>query len=159
MPPGWRPDPSGLDLDDWFFEFGFGPQAEPAFFTILAGFEHFADVAPQTRAVECGSDWISYGDLNAAAERLAFQLAELGVRHGDAVGLFLRRSIPMVVGIFACLKLGAYYVPQHIGVASEDSLRHISAVTRAKVILSIADCADQIPLGAPQQILLIEDTL
>lgn len=145
--------------DDWFVRFGFGPSTTPRFTTILAGFEHFARHQPSAPAVECAGEVISYGALNDAAERLAHQLADLGVGHQDAVGLYLKRSIPMVVGIFACMKLGAIYVPQHVGVATDSALRHISGVTHAHVVLTVAECAAKVTLTEAQTLVVLEDAL
>ena len=145
--------------DDWFFRFGFGPSVTPRFATILAGFEHFARRQPAVPAVECAGEVISYGDLNDAAERLARQLAALGVGRQDAVGLYLKRSIPMVVGIFACMKLGAFYIPQHVGVATDSALQHISTVTDARVVLTLADCAEDLALIDGQKVIVLEDAL
>lgn len=39
-------------------------------------------------------------------------LIEQGVKRGDTVALFVERSIPMLVGLLAVLKVGAAYVPQ-----------------------------------------------
>lgn len=145
--------------EDWFLRFGFGPQVSPRFATILAGFEHFAAVQAEAIAVECAGETMSYGALDAAAARLAYRLDEAGIGRGDAVGLYLKRSIPMVVGILACMKVGAYYVPQHVGVATSVALRHISAVTKARVVLTLEELSDRIPLCEGQRILNLEDQL
>jgi amino acid adenylation domain-containing protein len=142
---------------DWFEQFGWGPVVQPRFPTILAGFEHFAAEQPDAVAVEFGADSMSYSALNDAAARLAHQMALAGVGHRDAVGLYLRRSIEMVVGILACMKLGAIYIPQHVGVATDTALRHISKVTKARVVLSLADCADDVPLEPAQTLIVLED--
>ncbi len=153
-------DHSGPKIpEDWFARFGFGPHAVPRFPTILAGFEYFSRVQPDTAAVECAGEVISYGALDDAAARVAKHLADLGVRHGDGVGLYLKRSIPMVVGILACMKLGAYYIPQHVGVATDSALAHISTVTNAKVALTIAECADKFALVDGQKQVVLEDVL
>ncbi len=145
--------------EDWFFRFGFGPRVNPRFATLLAGFEHFVATQPDAVAVECAGEVISYGALNDAAERLAHMLAGLGIGHQDAVGLYLKRSIPLIVGIFACMKLGAIYIPQHAGVATDSALRHISTVTGARVVLTIAECVDKIALIDGQEMIVLEDAL
>ncbi len=145
--------------EDWFARFGFGPHATPRFQTILSGFEHFARVQPDAIAVECAGEVISYGALNDAAARVAQRLAKLGIGRGDGVGLYLKRSISMVVGIFACMKLGAYYIPQHVGIATDSALSHISTVTHAKVVLTIAECADKFAMVDGQSQVVVEDLL
>ena len=145
--------------EDWFARFGFGPHAKPRFPTILSGFEHFAQVQPDAVAVECAGEMISYAELDDAALRVAQRLTELGIGHGDGVGLYLKRSIPMVVGIFACMKIGAYYIPQHVGVATDSALTHISTVTNAKVVLTLAECAGSFTLVDGQTEVILEDVL
>ena len=145
--------------EDWFERFGTGPSIPPRFATILAGFEHFAASQPDAPAVEHAGSVISYGALDDAASRLAYQLGDLGVGHGDAVGLYLKRSIPMIVGILACMKRGAIYIPQHVGGATDKVLRHISTVTEAKVVLTLAECADQVAMVDGQTLVVLEDAL
>lgn len=159
-PPGTHGEnhPSNVP-SDWFERFGAGPMEAPRFDTILKGFEHFADVQPNALAVECGAETITYGALNAAANRLARTLSDAGIGHGDNVGVYLKRSIPMVVAIFASMKVGASYIPQHIGVATDSALRHISTITDAKVVLTLAECAPDVPLVEGQQLIVLEDIL
>ncbi|MET1077654.1 MAG: amino acid adenylation domain-containing protein [Pseudomonas sp.] len=54
---------------------------------------------------------LSYGELNAAANRLAHHLRELGVGPDVRVALCFERSLAMVVGLLAVLKAGGAYVP------------------------------------------------
>ncbi|GAB7184178.1 amino acid adenylation domain-containing protein [Kitasatospora sp. Ki12] len=54
---------------------------------------------------------LSYRQLDERAGRIAALLAEQGVRRGDRVGLCLGRSVDMVAGVLAVLRLGAAYVP------------------------------------------------
>jgi amino acid adenylation domain-containing protein len=54
---------------------------------------------------------ISYGDLAELSDALRDRLWQLGVRPGDRVGIYLRKSIDAVAAIFATLKAGAAYVP------------------------------------------------
>ena len=54
---------------------------------------------------------LSYGELNARANRLARHLVALGVQPDARVGLCVERSLEMVVGLLAVLKAGGAYVP------------------------------------------------
>ncbi|MFC7496965.1 MULTISPECIES: class I adenylate-forming enzyme family protein [unclassified Nocardioides] len=53
----------------------------------------------------------TYSELNARVNQLADALATAGVVKGDRVALFATDSIEYVEVIFACIKLGATYVP------------------------------------------------
>lgn len=54
---------------------------------------------------------LSYRELNARANQLARHLRRLGVVPDTLVGIFVERSLEMVVGIVAILKAGGAYVP------------------------------------------------
>jgi acetyl-CoA synthetase len=53
----------------------------------------------------------TYAELEAEVNRIAHALLELGVRQGQAVGLFLPMSIEVVAGFYAICKIGAIVVP------------------------------------------------
>jgi amino acid adenylation domain-containing protein len=54
---------------------------------------------------------VSYLELNRRANQLAHRLRSLGIGPGSLVGIYLGRSIRMIVAIFGVLKAGAAYVP------------------------------------------------
>jgi amino acid adenylation domain-containing protein len=54
---------------------------------------------------------ISYRELDELSDRLRDRLAHVGVRPGDRVGVYMRKSIDAVASIFGILKAGAAYVP------------------------------------------------
>jgi non-ribosomal peptide synthetase component F len=54
---------------------------------------------------------LTYAELNARANRVAHRLIALGVQPDDRVALCVERGLDMVVGLLACLKSGAAYVP------------------------------------------------
>ncbi|SFQ71894.1 amino acid adenylation domain-containing protein, partial [Variovorax sp. OK605] len=66
---------------------------------------------PEAPALAFGEQTLSYGELNARANRLAHRLIALGVKPESKVGIALERSVEMVVGILAILKAGGAYVP------------------------------------------------
>jgi amino acid adenylation domain-containing protein len=66
---------------------------------------------PTRTAVACAGQALTYAELDAQSTQLARALAAAGVGRGDRVGLYLPKSLPAVVGIYAALKLGAVYVP------------------------------------------------
>ena len=66
---------------------------------------------PDQPAVVFERQRLTYGELDYRAQRLADHLRGLGVGPEARVGLFVERSLEMIVGILAILKAGAAYVP------------------------------------------------
>jgi amino acid adenylation domain-containing protein len=79
--------------------------------TIHALFEEQAALRPEAPALEQGEERLTYGELNARANRLAHRLRRRGVGPESRVGLLLERSLELVVGMLAVLKAGGAYVP------------------------------------------------
>ena len=74
-------------------------------------FEAQAERTPDAVAVVYEDEQVTYGELNARANRLAHHLRGLGVCPDARVVLCLERSVEMVVGVLAVLKAGGAYVP------------------------------------------------
>ena len=70
-------------------------------------FEAQVERTPDAVAVVYEDRALSYGELNARANRLAHHLRELGVGPDDRVAICVERSIEMVVGLLAMLKAAA----------------------------------------------------
>ncbi|MBH3426467.1 non-ribosomal peptide synthetase [Pseudomonas alkylphenolica] len=66
---------------------------------------------PHAVALEVDNQSYSYAELDARANRLAWQLVGAGVGPQVLVGLALQRSLDMVVAQLAVLKAGGAYVP------------------------------------------------
>jgi len=84
---------------------------DTGFFTFLEMFEEHATRDPHATAILFGDERMSYGDLNAEANRLAHHLITLGIRADDRVGVLLERSARAIVAVLAILKSGAAYLP------------------------------------------------
>ncbi|MDX2554301.1 non-ribosomal peptide synthetase [Streptomyces stelliscabiei] len=74
-------------------------------------FAERAAAAPDMVAVVVGEDRTTYGELDAAVNRMARHLLELGVRRGDFVGVLTERGIDQLVAVLGVLKAGAAYLP------------------------------------------------
>ena len=79
--------------------------------TLPALFEAQVARTPEAVAVVCGAEALSYGELNARANRLAHHLIGLGIGPEVLVGVCLERSAEMVVALLAILKAGGAYLP------------------------------------------------
>ncbi|MBB4759428.1 hypothetical protein XarjCFBP7653_19885 [Xanthomonas arboricola] len=86
------------------------PQMEPAL-RIEAGIATVAARHPQAPAISDDAGAMTYRELEKCATTMAAQLARLGVRPGDHVGLCVDRSRHMIAAAVAIMKLGGTYVP------------------------------------------------
>jgi non-ribosomal peptide synthetase component F len=74
-------------------------------------FEMQAARTPDAVAVVCGDGSLTYRELNRRANRLANRLRALGVGPEVLVGLYLERSLDLLIGVLGVLKTGGAYVP------------------------------------------------
>ncbi|MFE4369085.1 amino acid adenylation domain-containing protein [Streptomyces sp. NPDC056835] len=86
------------------------PPVRPAV-TLPRLVERWAARTPGAPAVTCGPDVLSYGDLNARANRLAGALIRRGAGPGNTVAVLLPRSVELITAILAVTKTGAAYLP------------------------------------------------
>ncbi|MER7756256.1 amino acid adenylation domain-containing protein [Kitasatospora sp. NPDC097643] len=93
-----------LLLEDWN-----GPAGERVTACAHEVVERFAAETPEAPALLFRDERVSYGELNARANRLARQLTAAGVERGDVVGVLLERGVELVVAVLAALKAGAGY--------------------------------------------------
>ena len=82
-------------------------------------FEATAARVPDKTALIFGLQRLTYGELNAAADRVAHRLIEAGVRAGDRVGLWLPRGIELLVCQLGIAKTGAAWLPFDAEVPTE----------------------------------------
>uniref|UniRef100_UPI003878298D amino acid adenylation domain-containing protein n=1 Tax=Pseudomonas viciae TaxID=2505979 RepID=UPI003878298D len=74
-------------------------------------FEVRAAAQPDAVAVVFEDRTLTYGELNARANRVAHRLLSLGIRPDDRVAICVERGLDMIVGLLGILKSGAGYVP------------------------------------------------
>ncbi|MFD8819365.1 AMP-binding protein, partial [Streptomyces sp. NPDC059627] len=119
--------------------------------------ERHAIAHPHAVAAEHHGATLTYGELDRYAGALAARLVREGVRPGDHVGLFARRSIPTLVGLLAVLKAGAAYVPQDIGRTPPAQLAHVIRTARTRVVLTQKEHAPRVPLPAGHRLIALDD--
>jgi amino acid adenylation domain-containing protein/non-ribosomal peptide synthase protein (TIGR01720 family) len=66
---------------------------------------------PEAIALVYEQQQVTYQELNQRANRLAHHLQGLGVGPEVLVGIFLERSLELIIGLLGILKAGAAYVP------------------------------------------------
>ncbi|MGH8294724.1 MAG: amino acid adenylation domain-containing protein [Steroidobacteraceae bacterium] len=74
-------------------------------------FEEQVRLRPDSVALECGPQRLTYRELNAKANQIAHALRARGVRPDGRVALCLPRGIDFVAGMLGTLKAGGAYVP------------------------------------------------
>ena len=79
--------------------------------TIHMLFEQRVEQSPNTIAVECSGTRLTYRELNQRADALSAELQKQGVEVETRVGIYVERSLDMIVGVLGILKAGGAYVP------------------------------------------------
>ena len=83
----------------------------PAKLSIADAFLAKAHEAPDRVALLCDDRSVTYGELAARAEAIAYRLHQRGIGPTQRVGLYTQRSIESVAAIIGILRVGAAYVP------------------------------------------------
>ncbi|MGK4008334.1 non-ribosomal peptide synthase/polyketide synthase [Sorangium sp. So ce1036] len=122
------------------------PAADPAARCIHELIAEQAARAPGAVALEQDGRQLSYGELEAQANRLAHHLRGLGVGPEVRVALCVERSFDMVVGLVGILKAGGAFVPLDPSQPS-DRLSLLLREAEAPVLLTHASIEDR--LSAP----------
>ncbi|BAY37781.1 amino acid adenylation domain-containing protein [Nostoc sp. NIES-2111] len=106
-------------------------------------FEHQAELTPDGVAVVFDNEQLTYQELNIQANQLAHYLQSLGVGPEVLVGIYLERSLSIIVTLLAVLKAGGGYVPldpdypqQRLAYISEDSQFSV-LITQQKLLNSL----------------------
>ena len=97
-----------------------------------------ASRSPEAVAVVCGTQHLTYRELNRRANQLAHHLQKLGVGPETLVGICMTRSLDMVVALLGILKAGGAYVPLDPAYPSE-RLAFMLDDTGVPLVLTQAD--------------------
>ncbi|MBQ6625165.1 MAG: amino acid adenylation domain-containing protein, partial [Clostridia bacterium] len=103
--------------------------------TVVEMFEEQVENIPDNIAVVYEEQSLTYAELNAKANQLAYTLRDLGVKPDDFVAIIADRSLEMTIGILGVLKSGGAYVPID-PTYPEERIEYILKDSRAKVILT-----------------------
>ncbi len=123
--------------------------------TLQQRFEEQARQRPQAVALILDEHRLSYGELNARANRLAHCLIARGVGADVPVGLALERSLDMLVGLLAILKAGGAYLPLDPA-APEERLAHILDDSGVRLLLTQGHLLERLPRQAGVEVLAID---
>ncbi|MFK8844071.1 amino acid adenylation domain-containing protein [Streptomyces sp. Ac-502] len=87
--------------------------------TVLGQFDATVLRSRADTAVTAGATSLTYGELDARANRFARYLRSRGVTSGDRVGVALARSVELVVALLGVAKAGAVSVPVDLSYPAE----------------------------------------
>ncbi len=124
----------------------------PADVCVSELFEKQVSQSPNATAVTFEGSSLSYQQLNERANQLARHLRNLGVKPDSLVGIYMERSLDMVVSLLGILKAGGAYVPLDPAFPS-DRLEFMLADSRAAILITQERLADQ--LATPQEMKLV----
>jgi non-ribosomal peptide synthetase component F len=101
---------------------------------------------PSRTALVFGDERVSYGELDARANELAWRLIDRGVAPGVTVGVLLERSVELVVAVLAVLKAGGAYTvldPQF----PDDRLAAVVRQAQVPLVVTSPELAERVPRG------------
>jgi amino acid adenylation domain-containing protein len=108
-------------------------------------FEDQARVQPQGIAAVHGSRQLTYGELNARANRLARALLKRGVTREGVVGVVTERNLDWMTAVLAVFKAGGAYLPIEPQFPAE---RIAKTLSRAGAMLVLTDGSGEAGRGA-----------
>ena len=111
---------------------------------------------PSSIALIYKEEKVTYQELNERANQLAHYLRKLTVGPEVLVGIFMERSIEMVVGVLGVLKAGGAYVPLDVD-CPKDRLRTMLDDSGTQVILTQRHIVDRTPGHFARRICLDTD--
>ena len=109
--------------------------------------ERQTEITPENIAVVYDNESLTYKSLNDRANQVAHYLKNQGVGIEDLVGVYIDRSLEMLVAIMGVLKAGAAYVPMDIEFPAhrisqmvEDALPKV-ILTRSQLAVGLPACS------------------
>lgn len=139
-----------------FIEFGVASEVNTPYKNIIHAFEDWVSKTPNSIAAEYNKQSITYKELDDEATILALILKQKGISKGDRIGLYVHRSIEMLVGIIAILKLRAVYVPQDPRIVPNSMLQEIADLSNFKIILTQSEYTKKLNFFNSEDIIPID---
>lgn len=112
--------------------------------------------SPQATAVVCGDRQLTYGELESRTNQLAHILHQANLPPSTRVGVYLDRSLDIVVAILGILKAGLAYVPLDPHYPS-DRIDFIAQETQYAILLSHIPLSDRLPHQPTAQVIYLDD--
>ena len=113
-------------------------------------FEKQVEKTPDSIAVVFEDHQLTYAELNARANQLARYLQQVGVKPEMLVGLYVERSLEMIVALLGILKAGGAYLPLDPALPKSGLVFRLQdaqasiLLTQRRLANDLADCAARI---------------
>ncbi len=110
---------------------------------IVEGFRLSVEKFPDHIAIKDKARYLTYKELDKESSRVAVELVKNGLKKGQFVSIFLKRSVDTVVSILGILKAGGVYValdPAH----PEERNRYIIEDTQSPFLITKSDWLEKI---------------
>lgn len=121
--------------------------------SILRFFELHAEEHPLNTAVIFEDGTLTYGELNAKSNQLARHLRQLKAGPEMLIGLYVERSLDMLIGLIAVLKTGAAYLPLDPSYPKE-RLGYMIRVANPALILTQQHLSETLPKSSATPVCL-----
>ena len=115
--------------------------------SVLQLVEERSQANPDAAAIISSAQTLTYGELNAQANRMAHRLRKCGVGPECVVGLYMERSPAAVVAALATFKAGGAYLPLDPALPEQRLAFMLSDANVAAVVTSAA-LRSRLPRGA-----------
>jgi len=119
-------------------------------------FEAQVEKTPEATALVFENQKLTYQQLNARANQLAHHLKKMGVGPDVLVGIYVERSVEMLVGLLGILKAGGAYVPLDPAYPRE-RIAYMLQDSGASVLLTQEKLVNHMPRHCAQVLCLDSD--
>lgn len=101
-------------------------------------FEQVAAIQPDAQAIAYDAQCLSYGELNARANRLAHHLLARGLEPGDRVGICMEHGPEALVAVMGVLKAGATYALLHSDLPAAGLVQRLQDLAPVALVAQVA---------------------
>ncbi|MCM3906014.1 MAG: amino acid adenylation domain-containing protein [Pyrinomonadaceae bacterium] len=144
---------SGSEINQVLMDWNSTQSSYPDELCVHELFETQVVETPDAVAVIFQDQALTYAELNTRANQLAHRLQELGVGPDSLVGICVKPSLKMVVGVLGILKAGGAYVPLDAGYPVE-RLGFMMEDAGMSVLITESDLVTGLPVHRGQTLCL-----
>ncbi len=117
--------------------------------------EAHAETNPDHIALEIDGEPLSYGELNAYADKAATYLIDAGVTEGDLVAVYQNNSADLFISLLGVMKAGGAYVPVDTKRSSAHALETIKGHD-AHIVLTSSSLAPRLEGIGSDRLVLVD---